>query len=71
MFIVYASKLLTEEGLSIWLNNPFTPGPEYYSECKEWNWVDQLVDNHKVHLAKDGKNNMYGIELTDAELEQM
>ena len=71
MFIVFASKLLTEEGFSEYLVNQIRPGPDYYSECKEWNWVDQLVDNHKVHLSKDGKNNVYGIELSDAELEQM
>jgi hypothetical protein len=69
MFVVYASKLLTDEGLSKWLNNSNRPGPDYYSECKEWNWVDQLVDNHKSHLKNQGIINMYGIELTDAELE--
>lgn len=34
MFIVYASKLLIEEGFGEYLENPRKPGPSYYSECK-------------------------------------
>ena len=34
MFIVYASKVLTDEGLSEYLENSLKPGPKYYSECK-------------------------------------
>ena len=34
MFIVYASKLLVDEGHGKWLENPRKPGPSYYSECK-------------------------------------
>jgi hypothetical protein len=42
MFIVYASKLLTDEGLASYLENPRRPGPDYYKDCKNWDWVDVL-----------------------------
>jgi hypothetical protein len=34
IFIVFASKLLEDENLSQWIENPRRPGPSYYSECK-------------------------------------
>ena len=50
IFIVYASQLLVDEGFEKEIENPNRPGPDYYSECKSWNWVDNLVDSHKQHL---------------------
>jgi hypothetical protein len=71
IFIVYASKLLIEEGFEKWIDNPIRPGPDYYSECKLWNWVDQLVDSHKKHIEDNGLHNIYGVQLTDAEMVEM
>lgn len=34
IFIVFASKVLEDENLSQWIENPRRPGPSYYSECK-------------------------------------
>lgn len=71
MFIIYASKLLNDEGLEKWIDNPNRPGPSYYDDCKQWNWVDNLVESHKKHLKKSGLTNIYGVELTDEEIERM
>jgi hypothetical protein len=71
VFIIQASRLFTEEDLADLLINTNRPGPNYYSECKEWNWTDQLVLAHKTHLENNGVTNMYGIDMTDAELKEM
>lgn len=71
MLIVYASKVLEDEGKADAIINPNRPGPNYYSECKQWNWVDQLVKAHKKHLKDNGLHYVYGVELTDEELEEM
>ena len=71
MFIINTSKMYIEEGLEKWLVNERRPGPSYYKDCKEWNWVDQLVDSHKKHLKKEGVTTIYGVELSDAEIAEM
>ena len=64
MFIVYASKLLTDEGLASYLENPRRPGPDYYKDCKNWDWVDILQENHQDYLENKGIYNIYGVEMS-------
>ena len=39
-------KLFAELGKLYLLENPNRPGPDYYSECKKFNWATKLVENH-------------------------
>lgn len=41
--------------------DPKRPGPNYYDDCKHFNWVDALVEKHKESLTGDGKS-MYDIK---------
>lgn len=60
-----------DEGLGAYLENPSRPGPNYYKDCKNWNWVDVLVTNHRSHLEKKGIYNVYGVDMTEAEIREM
>ena len=71
MFIVYVSKLLTEEGLAQHLENPNRPGPDYYKDCKNWNWIEILTKNHRDHLEKQGIYNIYGVDMNQEEIDEM
>tara|TARA_B110000285_G_C14982191_1_gene541995 strand:+ start:360 stop:806 length:447 start_codon:yes stop_codon:yes gene_type:complete len=71
MFIINTAKMYIDEGLEEWLLNKRRPGSSYYKDCKKWNWVDQLVDSHKKHLATNGATTIYGVELSDAEIVEM
>ena len=34
------------------LDNKNAPGPDYYSECKKFNWVSALVIKHENYYKK-------------------
>ena len=40
-------ELLIEFGYAHVIPDPNRPGPDYYSECKKYNWVDELVKKHE------------------------
>ena len=40
-------ELLVEFGYAHVIPDPNRPGPDYYSECKKYNWVDELVKKHE------------------------
>lgn len=48
MFISEASTVLIELGHEDMIKmDPKRPGPNYYDDCKQFNWVDALVSKHK------------------------
>ena len=38
-----------------WLDNKNAPGPDYYSECKKFNWVTALITKHEQHFKRTGR----------------
>ena len=40
-------ELLIEFGYGNVIEDPNRPGPDYYKDCKKYNWVDELVKKHK------------------------
>ena len=46
LFIIRVNQLLEEEGLAHKIPNPYKPGPNYYSECKMYDWVTELKASH-------------------------
>ena len=55
-------------GFSDRIPDPKRPGPDYYSECIKFHWVDALVEKHKKHLKSSNGENVYEIEYTPEEL---
>lgn len=49
------------------LENPDRPGPDYYSECKKFSWVDQLIEKHKKQVKESGGKYSDFLELTKEE----
>ena len=40
-------EIMTEFGYADMISDPNRPGPDYYSDCKKFNWIDALRKNHK------------------------
>ena len=47
LFISKVQPLMVEYGFGYLLIDPKRPGPDYYSECKKFNWATTLIENHK------------------------
>ena len=59
---------MMEFGFSDKIPDPKRPGPLYYSECKQFSWVDTLIQKHKSHLTASNGEDVYKIEYTAEEL---
>ena len=53
MFINLSIEMIKEFELTrlIEKQDPRRPGPDYYKDCIQFNWVDALVDKHKNSLS--------------------
>ena len=47
------------------LENPNRPGPDYYKDCKQYNWINDLVDKHRKYVKDSGKDYQYYLETED------
>ena len=47
------------------LENPNRPGPDYYKDCKLYNWVNDLVDKHKKFIQDSDGNYEYYTQTED------
>ena len=68
MFLEQGQAAMMEFGFSDKIPDPKRPGPDYYSECKQFNWVDTLIDKHKSHLTATNGEDVYQQEYTPEEL---
>ena len=68
MFLEQGQASMMEFGFSNLIPDPKRPGPDYYSECKQFNWVDTLIDKHKSHLKATNGEDVYTITYTAEEL---
>ena len=67
LFIIKTHELFEEEGKSEYLVNANKPGPNYYSECKKYDWIEELIVSHKKHIEVSGTINVYGVSLDEEE----
>lgn len=49
-------EIFREYGFGSIIADPNRPGPNYYKDCKKYNWIEHLVDKHKSHLKLTGKS---------------
>ena len=47
-------EILIEFGYQNLIKDPNRPGPNYYDDCIEFNWIDHIVNKHKKHLKRNG-----------------
>ena len=61
--------ILNDLGQENLIADPKRPGPNYYDDCKKFNWVDVLVQNHKSELLEKGLNtDIYNNDFSQDEL---
>ena len=68
MFLEQGQASMMKHGFSNKIPDPKRPGPKYYSECKQFSWVDTLIEKHKSHLTASNGEDVYAITYTAEEL---
>ena len=41
------------------LENPNRPGPDYYKDCKMYDWKTNLIDSHRLYIEGKGEDYEY------------
>ena len=67
LFIAESDITLAKHGRLAYVRNPNRPGPDYYKDCKKFNWVSAMVKSHKKHVSDKGGDYEY-YTLTDEDI---
>ena len=59
---------MIKHGFEYMIPNPKRPSPDYYKDCKRFNWADKLIASHKKHIEDGNHEDVYKIEYTPEEL---
>ena len=50
---------MLEFGYGYLIPDPNRPGPDYYKDCKKYDWIESLTNNHKAHIKLNNGEDVY------------
>ena len=48
--------------------DPLRPGPDYYKNCKKFDWVEKLKKSHSNYIKLNNGEDVYAYKYTKEEL---
>ena len=52
--------MMLKYGYGYMIPDPLRPGPDYYKDCKKFNWVEKLKTSHASYIKLSNGEDVYG-----------